>query len=86
MVETLPKHVPRFEDCESLLRRADVFKDFIREYLRVNPLQGDEKLCVVTHSQFIATLTAEGLDESDSKGFKGYTWADNCQLLPYNRF
>ena len=86
MIEELPKHTPRFEDCESLLRRADVIKAFMKEYERMNPLTGDEKFGIVCHSQLIATMTAEGLDENDSKGFKGYTWAENCQLLPYFKY
>lgn len=26
----------RFEDCEDLLRRADVIRSFMKEYLRIN--------------------------------------------------
>jgi hypothetical protein len=78
MIETLPKHIPRFEDCESLLRRAEVIKGFMRENLRQNPLENDEKYAIVCHSMIIATLTAEGLDENDKMGFKNYKWLMNC--------
>ena len=38
----LPKHNRlRFEDSPSLLRRAGVIDEFFREYLRMNPLEGD---------------------------------------------
>ena len=78
MKATLPKYKPRFEDCASLLRRGAVAKEFMREYLRVNPLKDDEKYAVSTHSMFIATMTAEGLDENDKMGFKNYVWTQNC--------
>jgi len=78
MTEVLPTHHPRFEDCESLLRRAEVIKGFMKENLRTNPLEGDEKFAIVCHSMIIATLTAEGLDESDKMGFKNYKWLMNC--------
>lgn len=55
----------------------------MREYLRMYPLKDDEKYCISTHSQFIATLTAEGLDPDDDKGFKNYIWTQNCQLVPH---
>lgn len=86
LTEVLPTFHPRFEDCESLLRRGEVFKEFMREYQRMNKLEGDEKFGVVCHSMFIATLTAEGLDESDKMGFKNYVWCQNCQLLPFNKY
>ena len=84
MMEELPKHHPRFEDCESLLRRAAVLKDFMREYVRMNPLAGGQKNAIVCHSMLIATMTAEGLDENDKMGYKNYVWTANCQVLPYN--
>lgn len=74
----LPSHHPRFEDCESLLRRGAVIKGFMKENLRMNPLEGDEKYAIVCHSMIIATLTAEGLDESDKMGYKNYKWLHNC--------
>lgn len=86
MNEVLPTHHPRFEDCESLLRRADVIRGFMRENLRANPLQGDEKYGIVCHSMIIATLTAKGLDENDKMGFKDYKWLQNCQSLAFSDF
>jgi len=71
---TLPTYKPRFEDAESLLRRADVIREFMREYLRAHPMEGDEKIAITCHSMLIATMTAEGPDENDSKGLKGYIW------------
>lgn len=84
--ETLPKYRPRFEDCKDLLRRADVIRAFMREYLEANPVEGDQKIAIVSHSMIMATMTAEGLDENDIRGFKNYIWPQNCQLLPYSRF
>ena len=50
----------------------------MKENLRMNPLEGDEKYGIVCHSMICATLTAKGLDENDKMGFKGYTWLKNC--------
>jgi hypothetical protein len=50
MVEVLPQYEPRFEDCGSLLRRAIVLRDFLKEYLRMNPLPEGHRNCVVAHS------------------------------------
>ena len=66
-----------------LLRRGVVIDDFLKEYLRCNPLNGQQKYGVVCHSMIIATLTSSGLDPNDKKGLKDYVWMQNCQLLPY---
>ena len=74
MKEILPTYKPQFEDAASLLRRAAVANEFMKEYLKANPLKEGEKYAISTHSMFIATLTAEGLDPSDKKGLKNYVW------------
>lgn len=83
MRETFKKYEHAFEDPDSLLRRAAVIDEFLKEHLRCNPLQGDQKYGVVCHSMIIATMTSEGPDPSDKRGLKNYTWTANCQLLPY---
>jgi len=50
----------------------------MKTHLDSNPMQGDEKIAIVCHSYIMATMTAEGLDENDKIGFKGYTWPSNC--------
>ena len=59
MVEILPQFEPRFEDADSLLRRAVVIREFMKEYLRVNPLPEGQRNAIVCHSQIIATMTAD---------------------------
>ena len=74
--ETLPKY-PQFEDNESLLRRGAGVKEFMRENLRMNPLEGQQKYAIVCHSMLIAALTSDGLTEEPSEGSKGLknlTW------------
>ena len=62
---TFAKYDKAFEDVDSLLRRATVIDDFLKEHLRCNPLEGDQKYAVVCHSMIIATMTSEGADPSD---------------------
>ena len=78
MKEVFPQHVPRFESPEDLLRRRKLIEGFMRQHLRTSPLQGSQKHAVVTHSMLMAAMTAEGTDDTDDKGLKGYTWAANC--------
>jgi hypothetical protein len=85
MKATLPKYEP-FEDSESLWRRAGILREFMKENLRSNPLEGQQKYAIVCHSMIIACLTADGIDESDKTGFKGYTWCENCQNIPFNKY
>lgn len=83
MKSMLTKYEDCFEDPECLLRRGDNVRKFLLEYRRVNPLQDGQKYGIVCHSMMIATLTAKGLDKTNERGFYGYTWCDNCQLLPF---
>lgn len=83
MIRTLPKYKPQFEMPADLLRRKVVIDEFLKEYLRCNPLAEGKKNAIVCHSLIIATMTSQGEDPSDRKGLKSYTWTQNCQLLPY---
>ena len=83
MHRTLPLHKPSFETPADLLRRKTVIDDFLKEYLRCNPLAEGKKNAIVCHSMIIATMTSEGEDQTDKRGLKNYTWTKNCQLLPY---
>jgi hypothetical protein len=74
--ETLPKY-PQFEDNESMLRRCASVKEFMKENLRMNPLEGQQKYAMVCHSMFVASMTSDGLTEEHaegSKGLKNHTW------------
>ena len=85
MIKTLRKYdAEPFEDPESLLQRAQVIDEFLKEYLRMNPV-GDKKYALVSHSMIISAMTSEGTDKSDKIGFKNYTWPENCQLIPYSK-
>jgi len=77
MKETLklPEYQPRFEDPASLLRRRTIVEEFMKEYLRMNPLTGQEKYGIVCHSMLMATMTCEGLNPNDKFGLLNYTWA-----------
>jgi len=62
MIETLRKYeIEPFEDPESLVRRAHVVDEFLKEYLRVNPVD-DRKYALVCHSMIISAMTSEGTD------------------------
>ena len=84
MQKTFPKY-KQFEDAGDLLRRAAVIDEFLTEFLRANPLQGEQKHAIVCHSMIMATLTSAGADPADKYGLKDYTWPANCQLLPYDK-
>ena len=86
-MKTLQKYKPeKFEDNESLLRRAWIIKDFMKEYLRTNPLEGQQKYGIVCHSVIIGAMTAEGMDKDGHYGFKNPTVALNCQHITFNKF
>ena len=58
---------------------------FLKNYLTHNPLSGDEKCVVISHSAFLQNLTASDLDEStgiisNSVNFK------NCAIYPWPEF
>lgn len=77
-----------FEQVPDLFARAAVIKRFMRENLAAEPLEDGQKYGVVCHSMLIANLTASELDPDPSnfKGVKGYTWAENCQMVPFTKF
>jgi len=58
----------------------------MKQNLQSNPVEGDEKIAIVCHSHIIAAMTADGVDLADKRGYTGYTWTDNCQLLPFSKF
>ena len=81
MKEILPQYGPwpkRFEDNDDLMKRVINVKVFMNEYLQTNPLKADEKYGIVTHSCFIATMTAKGVDLTNSLGIKDYIFPKNC--------
>ena len=61
------ENMPRFEKHEDLYKRGKVIKNFLREYLKANPLDTEkkEKYCIISHSRIIATLTALGVNPED---------------------
>ena len=74
--DTLPKY-QQFEDNESTLRRCAGIQEFMKENLRMNPLEGHQKYAVVCHSMLIAAMTSDGLTEEPlegPKGLKNHTW------------
>ena len=86
LAQTLQKYeLPKnpFESATDMLRRREVIDDFLKEYLRMNPQTAGKKHAIVCHAMVISTLTSEGEDPSDWTGLKNYTWAENCQLIPY---
>jgi len=52
-----------FENFGNLLARANIIKRFMKENLKANPLEGQEKYALVCHSTIIAALTSEGLED-----------------------
>ena len=80
MVSVLDKYKEpfAFEDPYDLRRRKALVDDFLKEYLRSNPLENGKKYGVVCHSMMIATLTSTGINLEDKKGLKDYIWCANC--------
>jgi len=78
MKEVLPQYEPRLESSEDLLRRRKLIEGFLNRHLKTNPLRRTQRHAVITHSMLMAGMTAEGADDTDKRGFRNYTWAENC--------
>jgi len=50
----------------------------LNRHLKTNPLRRTQRHAVITHSMLMAGMTAEGADDTDKRGFRNYTWAENC--------
>ena len=85
ILERLRAHEPRYENHKDLYARAKVIKQFMREYISANPLEGQEKYAVISHSRIIATLTATGYREEDDS-LVDYVWFKNCEMRPYEAY
>ena len=49
----------------------------------MNPLEGDEKIVVVSHSCLISSLFASGyIGEGGQSKLVDYVWPVNCEVLP----
>lgn len=84
--ETLKKHPSPWENWEALWQRGNGVKKFLKKNLTSNPVKGDEKIAIVCHSHLIAAITSDGPDASERRGFTGYYWTQNCQLLPFTTY
>lgn len=80
MADAIKEH-GSFETEAEIFVRAQRCREFLKEYLRANPVNADEKIAVVCHSKIIAGMTAKGVD-SDGK-LKDFFWPENCQQLPF---
>ena len=78
----------QFETDRMLLERADVFRQFMREYLAKNEMAEGERVAVVCHSKFIASLTAQGVQPDPANPtrevFTDHYWPQNCEIQPYS--
>ena len=72
-----------FEDPHDLIRRKGLIDEFLKEYLRTNPLGEGKKYGIVCHSMIIAALTSKGVDLEDKRGLKDHIWTANGQAIPY---
>jgi len=86
LTETIQRSTSLYEDLDSLMRRCDIIRAFMKEFLRSNPLEGQQKYGIVSHSFIIACLTADGLNKEDPLGLSNYTWLENCQATTYNKY
>jgi len=83
MKEAFIQAPKQFESPEDLLMRRNAVVGFMKEHLKYNPLGPNQRYGIVSHSIFIAAMTAQGLDENDCFGLKEYIFPVNCQLVPY---
>ena len=62
MIELMQAELPHgaFETKDDMYHRGKHALQVIRDFVAAYPLQGDEKLAVVCHSQMISAMTAEG--------------------------
>lgn len=74
-----------FENFGNLFARANIIKRFMKENLKANPLEGQEKYALVCHSTIIAAITSEGLEDpkNPESSLVNPTLMLNCQSLPY---
>ena len=64
-----------FETKDDMYHRSQHGLTVIRDFVNNNPLQGDEKLAIVCHSQFIAGCTADGFSgEGNSAQLTNFIW------------
>lgn len=71
-----------FESPEDVMHRAEQVKQIMAQEIKT--LEGDQKVALITHSNMIMALTANGVDYENNRGFDGGTSSANCQMLAYN--
>ena len=80
----------QFETDRMLIERAEVFRGFMKEYLAKNQMGEGERVAVVCHSKFIASLTATGVCPDkvnpDKEVFGDHYWPQNCEIQPYKLY
>lgn len=69
---------------DDMYRRSQHALTVLRSFLENNPpLEGDEKMAVVCHSQLIAGATADGFTgEGPTAVLTNKIWTENAQALP----
>jgi len=78
------KHVKdAFETKKDIYYRSLKVKDFLKQFRSENPVEGDERIVLVCHSQLISALTSSGYEHVDGAyRFKDFVWTQNTEVLP----
>ena len=72
-----------FETKDAIYERAQIVKQFCRDFLLANPVEGDEKIGFVTHSTLIAAVTADGFEgEGRDAHLTNFLFPANCEIVP----
>ena len=82
MIALLPEGA--LETKAKIYQRAQQVKELLREFLAAHPVEGDEKIPVVCHSQLIASVTADGIEDEGTpqERFTNFIWTANAEVLP----
>ena len=71
------------ETKDYLYKRAQKAREVMNQILAEMPVEGDEVVPVVFHSQMIAALTCEGVEgEGNNATLKNKIWTQNTQVVP----